>query len=64
MNNEESKKLELRCKVTGRLLVKADANGLHTLCRQENTEHLITWEKLAEIKLDAEANLDRKKYYL
>jgi tRNA G46 methylase TrmB len=43
-------KIALRCKTTGRLNARADHAGIYMFCRQCNTQHLLSWADLEELK--------------
>jgi len=46
----------IRCKSTGRLSFRADAQGIWVFCRQHNTQHLMTWGELEVLKLQIQAD--------
>jgi hypothetical protein len=56
--------IALRCSSTGRLLAKVNEEGLHVFCKQQNTQHLITWEKLHQIEKNTVLGEQKNPVYI
>lgn len=49
-----AEKIAVRCKISGRLNARIDAQGLYVFCRQCNTQHLLTNEVIAKLQHDGD----------
>ena len=59
---KKQKQIDIRCRETGRLLARADNEGVYYFCRQQNTSHLITWERLREMEKEIVVDGKTEKY--